>query len=55
MHVARPGEPLCRALGFREVRRIEVVTPDGVALAGVAMEREIEGGVSGNRRQATVR
>ncbi len=38
-----PGVPLYRAYGFREVREIEVVTPDGVALAGVAMEREIAG------------
>ena len=36
-----PGVPLYAAYGFRAVRQIEVVTPDGVALAGVAMEREI--------------
>ena len=40
-----PGEPLYRALGFSEVKRIEVVTPDGIALAGVVMEREIDRGV----------
>ena len=36
-----PGEPLYRAFGFREVERTTVLLPDGVALAGVAMERPI--------------
>jgi len=36
-----PGEQLYRAAGFREVERTEVLLPDGVALAGVAMERPI--------------
>ena len=34
-----PGEPLYRACGFAEVERTLVVTPDGVALEGVRMER----------------
>jgi GNAT superfamily N-acetyltransferase len=38
-----PGEPLYRAFGFREVERTLVTLPDGVTLAGVAMERPIEG------------
>lgn len=37
-----PGEPLYRAFGFREVRRVPVVMPDGVSIEGVAMERPIE-------------
>ena len=37
-----PGEPLYRACGFRETGRTMVVTPDGVALEGVTMERAIE-------------
>ena len=36
-----PGEPLYRAFGFRETGRTMVVTPDGVALEGVTMERPI--------------
>lgn len=36
-----PGEPLYRAFGFREVERITVTMPDGVAAAGVLMERPI--------------
>ena len=36
-----PGEPLYRAYGFREIERVMVTTPDGVQLAGVAMERPI--------------
>jgi GNAT superfamily N-acetyltransferase len=38
-----PGEPLYRAAGFRELERTEVTLPDGVVLAGVAMERPIGG------------
>ena len=37
-----PGEPLYRACGFRETGRTMVVTPDGIALEGVTMERAIE-------------
>jgi GNAT superfamily N-acetyltransferase len=37
-----PGEPLYRAFGFREVERTLVTLPDGVTLAGVAMERPME-------------
>jgi GNAT superfamily N-acetyltransferase len=37
-----PGEPLYRACGFRETGRTMVVTPDGVALEGVTMERAID-------------
>ena len=36
-----PGEPLYRAAGFRELERVEITLPDGVVLAGVAMERAI--------------
>ena len=36
-----PGEPLYRACGFQEIERADVTTPDGVVLAGVAMERPI--------------
>ena len=36
-----PGEPLYLALGFREVERVTITAPDGVQMAGVAMEREI--------------
>ena len=39
-----PGEPLYRAFGFRETGRTLVVLPDGVSLAGVAMERPIGAG-----------
>src|SRR5204862_2764997 len=34
-----PGERLYSAFGFREIERVDVTTPDGVVLAGVAMER----------------
>jgi GNAT superfamily N-acetyltransferase len=37
-----PGEPLYRACGFRETGRTMVVTPDGIALEGVTMERAID-------------
>jgi GNAT superfamily N-acetyltransferase len=37
-----PGEPLYRAYGFREIERTTVMTPDGIGLAGVAMERAID-------------
>jgi N-acetylglutamate synthase-like GNAT family acetyltransferase len=33
-----PGVPLYRSFGFREVRRTDVPLPNGVVLAGVAME-----------------
>lgn len=36
-----PGEPLYRACGFAEVERTTIVTPDGVAMGGVAMERDV--------------
>lgn len=36
-----PGEPFYRAFGFREIERVELTLPDGVRLAGVAMERPI--------------
>jgi GNAT superfamily N-acetyltransferase len=36
-----PGEPLYRAFGFREVERVDLTLPDGVAVAGVAMVRSI--------------
>jgi GNAT superfamily N-acetyltransferase len=39
-----PGERLYRAFGFQEIERVDVVTPDGVALAGVAMERAVTPG-----------
>ncbi len=38
-----PGEQLYRAAGFRELERTEITLPDGVVLAGVAMERPIGG------------
>jgi GNAT superfamily N-acetyltransferase len=37
-----PGEPLYRAFGFRELERVQVTMPDGVALECVAMERPID-------------
>jgi GNAT superfamily N-acetyltransferase len=37
-----PGEQLYRAYGFRETGRVMIPMPDGVELAGVAMEREID-------------
>jgi GNAT superfamily N-acetyltransferase len=36
-----PGVPLYLAYGFAELERLEVVMPDGVAIPGVAMERNI--------------
>jgi len=36
-----PGEPLYRAFGFREIDRVTVTMPDGVAIDCVAMERPI--------------
>jgi GNAT superfamily N-acetyltransferase len=36
-----PGEPLYRADGFAELDRRELRMPDGVVLAGVAMERPV--------------
>ena len=35
------GEPLYRSFGFRELERVELTLPDGVAVPGVAMERPI--------------
>ena len=37
-----PGEQLYRAYGFRETGRVMIPMPDGVELAGVAMERPID-------------
>lgn len=37
-----PGEPLYRSFGFRELERTMVTMPDGVSVAGVAMERPIQ-------------
>ena len=37
-----PGEQLYRAYGFRETARLMIPTPDGVELAGIAMERPID-------------
>jgi GNAT superfamily N-acetyltransferase len=37
-----PGVPLYKAFGFTEVGAAELPMPDGVVLAGVAMERAIE-------------
>jgi GNAT superfamily N-acetyltransferase len=37
----RPGEPLYRAFGFREVERFPMTMPDGVTIECVAMERPI--------------
>ncbi len=42
-----PGEPLYRACGFRAVERLELILPDGVAVAGVAMVREIKTAADG--------
>ncbi len=36
-----PGEPLYRAFGFVDVRRVVLTMPDGVTLDAVAMERPI--------------
>jgi GNAT superfamily N-acetyltransferase len=37
-----PGVPLYRAFGFREIERVVLTMPDGVAIEGVAMERPID-------------
>lgn len=37
-----PGVPLYRAFGFREVERVTLTMPDGVALGGVVMDRPID-------------
>ena len=37
-----PGEQLYRAYGFREIERVTITTPDGVELAGVAMDRLVD-------------
>jgi hypothetical protein len=37
-----PGVPLYKALGFTEVERVPLTMPDGVVLAGVAMERGVD-------------
>jgi GNAT superfamily N-acetyltransferase len=37
-----PGEPLYRAFGFKELRRVEVTAPDGVTLGCVEMTRPID-------------
>ena len=39
-----PGEQLYRAYGFRETGRVMIPMPDGVELAGVAMERPVDPG-----------
>lgn len=36
-----PGVPLYRSFGFRDVEDITVDMPDGVSVAGLAMQREI--------------
>jgi GNAT superfamily N-acetyltransferase len=36
-----PGVPLYKAFGFREVERVEIPMPDGVAITGVVMDRPI--------------
>ena len=36
-----PGEPFYRALGFREVERVDLPMPDGVTADGVLMQRQI--------------
>jgi N-acetylglutamate synthase-like GNAT family acetyltransferase len=44
------GEPLYRAFGFEEIERFELMTPDGVGLPCVLMERPIgDGGGAGSR------
>jgi GNAT superfamily N-acetyltransferase len=42
------GEPLYRAFGFRETGRDMLTMPDGVELAGVAMERAVDPGSPGS-------
>ena len=37
-----PGEPLYRAFGFEEIKRFDVVMPDGVAVECVHLERDID-------------
>jgi GNAT superfamily N-acetyltransferase len=37
-----PGVPLYKAFGFREVESAQLAMPDGIVLAGVAMELPIE-------------
>ena len=37
-----PGVPLYEAFGFAEVKAVDLPMPDGVVLAGVAMERPID-------------
>ena len=37
-----PGEPLYRAFGFEEIKRFEVVMPDGVSVECVHMERDVD-------------
>jgi GNAT superfamily N-acetyltransferase len=36
-----PGEPLYRALRFREVERFTLTMPDGVSVEAVAMDRPV--------------
>jgi hypothetical protein len=38
-----PGVPLYLAYGFRSLEEHEVVMPDGVAIACVSMEKQIDG------------
>lgn len=38
-----PGVPLYRAFGFVEVEQVKVTLADGMVVAGVAMERAIDG------------
>ncbi|MEO6527997.1 MAG: GNAT family N-acetyltransferase [Gemmatimonadaceae bacterium] len=38
-----PGEPLYRALGFREEERVELTLPDGIRMPLVRMRRPLEG------------
>ncbi len=37
-----PGEPLYRAFGFRPVRHVAIMLPDGVVVDSVVMQRDIE-------------
>ena len=37
-----PGVPLYRAFGFRDVEASAIVTPDGVSLGAVLMERPVD-------------
>jgi GNAT superfamily N-acetyltransferase len=37
-----PGEPLYAACGFRELERVDVITPNGTPLPCVAMEKPID-------------